>query len=106
MLPSLACYREDDTDWHTEADTKFTFRDDEVDTLDSCKRACKDLGREYFTWKGPKGEFNNKGDQTGECWCSTGIKERKNISGFYSGKTVTEGKCLSEIPCKFYIYCQ
>ena len=106
LLSSLACYREDDpTDWHTEADTKFTYENDEVGTLGSCKNACKDLDREYFTWKGPKGEWDSSKKRESECWCSTGIKERKNIEGFYSGKTVMEGKCLSEIPCKFYIYC-
>ena len=103
MLPSLACYREDDTDWHTEADTKFIFRDDEVDTLGSCKNACKDF--KYFTWQGPKGEWDSSMKYDSECWCNTGIKERKNVEGFYSGKTAMEGKCLAEIPCKFYMFC-
>ena len=106
MLSSLACYLEDDTDWHNEADTKcninskmqickFTEENYEVNTLRTCRSVCKDFGREYFTWD----------DEKGECWCNTGIKERRNIKGFYSGKTVMEGKRLSEIPCKFYIYC-
>ena len=99
MLSTLACYVEDNTAWHAEDDKKFTPRDDEIDSLYFCRKQCKQIGAEYFTWKGPK---DGSGD--GPCWCNNGIKERRNWNGYYSGKTVMEGKCLSEIPCKFYTF--
>ena len=100
LFSTLACYVEDNTDWHTEDDRKFTARDDEIDSLYWCRKQCKRIGTEYFTWKGPK-----DGSGKGPCWCNNGTNgnapSRKNVEGFYSGKTVMSGKCLAEIPCKF-----
>ena len=99
LFSTLACYVEDNTDWHAEDDKKFTARDDEIDSLYWCRKQCKRDGAKYFTWKGPK-ERSGKGP----CWCNNEIKERRGWKGYYSGKTVMEGKCLSEIPCKFHTF--
>ena len=89
LFSTLACYLEDNTDWHTEADRKFTRTSYEVDSLNQCRRTCKQFGYEYFTWEGPK-----EGRAEGPCYCNTGTQERKNAEGFYSGKTEMVGKCL------------
>ena len=54
LFSTLACYVEDNTDWHTEDDRKFTARDDEIDSLYWCRKQCKQIGKEYFTWRAPR----------------------------------------------------
>ena len=103
MFSSLACYLEENTYWTgkdiTHRKGKFTAKDDEIDSLSWCRKKCKQIGAEYFTWEGPK---NGRG--AGPCWCKEGITERRNYKGYHSGKTEMEGNCLSEIPCKFYTF--